>query len=428
MKRIFFLAILISGLCLPAARAEEALSWQDCLKEARKNNPELISAEERIRQDEAGRAIAASGLFPRIDASLSASTSGTSTTNSATEVTTKATQDSYAYGLTGSQLVFDGLKTVQEARQASEDLKATLQAFRFTSSAVRYSLRSAFISLLKAQELVVVAEEILKIRRESLMLITLQYQSGLEHRGALLTAEANLAQAESELSQAKRSVISSARQLSAAMGRKDFVPFSVKGDFTVSEETKEKPDFEALVKTHPSILQAAFEKNAASFGVRSAYANFSPELSGSAGASKKSQHWPPENDQWDVGLSLSVPIFEGGLRLAQLSQAKALYRQKEADEKSAYDTAVVDLEASWAALLDALEAVKVKEKTLEAAAERSKIAEAQYSTGFIGFDNWIIIENELVTAKKNLLESRAAALQAEAVWVQAKGETLEYAR
>ena len=129
-----------------------------------------------------------------------------------------------------------------------------------------------------------------------------------------------------------------------------------------------------------------------------------------------------------MGLSLSVPIFEGGLRAAQVSQAKAQYRQAEADERDAKDGAVVSLEQTWAALRDAVETVGVQKKSLDAAQERSQIAEAQYSTGFINFDNWIIIENDLVSAKKSYLQAQANALLAEANWVQAKGETLEYAQ
>ena len=75
-----------------------------------------------------------------------------------------------------------------------------------------------------------------------------------------------------------------------------------------------------------------------------------------------------------------------------------------------------------------MEQIKVQQKSLQAALERSQIAEAQYSIGFISFDNWIIIENDLVSAKKSYLTARANALRAEAQWVQAKGETIEYAQ
>jgi TolC family type I secretion outer membrane protein len=404
------------------------LAWEDCLSEARKNNPELISAVESINAQKAAKAITVSGLFPQIDSSLGASTAGTSSTSSSTGVTTKSTTDTYTYGVSGTQLIFDGLKSFRDVKAAGENIKEAEQAYRFTSSEVRLALRAAFINLLKAQELIRVTEEIVKIRRDNLELITLQYQSGLEHRGALLTAEANLAAANFDLAQARRNVEFSERQLSKEMGRKEFKPLSIKGDFSVRDSAKEKPDFEDLVKRHPSVLQAAFKKNSASFGVKSAYGNFAPELSGTAGASKRSAHWPPENNQWNLGLSLSMPVFEGGLRTAQVSQAQATYRKAQADERNAWDTAIVGLEQAWAGLQDAIETVIVQQKTLQASEERSKISEAQYSIGFIAFDNWIIIENDLVSAKKSYLQAQANALLSEANWIQAKGETLEYAQ
>lgn len=407
--------------------AGEALTWQDCLREAKKNNPELISSGEGIQQQRSSRTETASSLFPQIDASLSASTSGSSTTNSVTDVTTKSTSDSYSYGVSVSQLVFDGFKTMSDVRAASENVLAAEQSYRFTSSEVRLALRNAFVNLLKAQELIRVAEDIVKIRKDSLMLITLRYESGLEHKGALLTADANLLEANFELAQAKRNVEFSERQLTKELGRAEFRPLSVTGDFAVRDQAKEKPDFETMVQTHPSVLQAAFKKNSASFGVRSAFGNFAPKLSGTAGASKQSPWWPPNNEQWDMGLSVNMPLFEGGLKFAQLSRAQSVYRQAEADARTARDTAIVNLAQAWAGLQDALETVDVRYKTLLASEERSKIAEAQYSTGFINFDNWIIIENELVTDKKAYLEAQANALLAEAGWIQAKGETLEYA-
>ncbi|MFH1888805.1 MAG: TolC family protein, partial [Candidatus Omnitrophota bacterium] len=130
--------------------------------------------------------------------------------------------------------------------------------------------------------------------------------------------------------------------------------------------------------------------------------------------------------QWDAGLSLSLPLFEGGLKTAQLEQAKALFKQYEADERSAKDAAIYILEETWAALQDTVDSVVVEEKFLEATQERSNIAEAQYSLGLIQFDNWTIIEDALVQSKKSLLNARANSLLAEANWIQAKGETLEY--
>jgi len=418
MKKIIGLfLIFIFSFTLYRAEAEETLSWQDCIVEAKKNNPELIVAIETINEQKANKSIVASALYPQIDANLDVSDARNS------GVSTK----SYSYGVDGTQLVFDGLKTVNEVHSASEEIKAAQEDYRFTSSDVRFGLRSAFINLLRAQELVRVTAEIIKIRRDNLVLITLRYQSGLEHKGALLDAEANLASAEHDLAQAKREIDSAQRELTKQMGRVDFKPMHVKGDFAVHDTAKDRPSFEDIAKNHPLVLEASANKNSAAFNLKSTYGNFFPVFTGSAGAGKLSNTWPPNNNQWSLGLGVNMPIFEGGLRLAQVNQAKALYNQSDATERNTREAAIVTLQQTWAALQDTIENVDVRAKALAASEERSKIADAQYSIGFVTFDNWIIIENNLVSAKLAYLDAQASALLAEANWIKAKGETLEHA-
>jgi outer membrane protein TolC len=417
---LIIIPLLFLGSFPALSRAEETLSWQECIKEAAKNHPDLIAAEETVKQSEASKKITASTLYPQVDSNLSAQTARNDIGIS------NSSGDTYNYGVSGTQLIFDGTKTINNVRAASENIKAAKQGFKFTSATVRFRLRSAFINLLRAQENLRITNEIYDIRRGNLELITLRYESGLEHRGALLTAEADLANASYGIDQAKRSVEVAQRQLVKETGRAHFTPIEIKGDFEVKDAAKEKPDFELIAKNNPSLQQVAAQMNAAEFGIKSAYANFFPTLNGQAQASKNDTRWPPKSDEWNLGLALSLPIFEGGLRVAQVAQAKALFNQLKENERSTRDGVVTTLEQTWAALQDAMENVEVQNKNLIATEERSKISQAQYSIGLISFDNWTIIEDNLVSAKSTYLNAQAAALLAEANWIQAKGETLEY--
>ena len=420
ITKIIIILSLILGFLPGNVMAEEVLNWGECIKEAAINNPDLIAAVQQVKQSEASKKITASTLYPQIDTNLSASTARNDTG------TSNSTADSYTYGVTGSQLIFDGMQTVNNVKSASENIKAAKQNFKFTSATVRYRLRSAFISLLKTQEMLNITQEIYKIRRGNLELVSLRYESGLENKGALLTAQADLADAQYQISQAKRQVEVSQRNLTKEMGRKQFSAMQVKGDFGVSDAVKLKPDFESLAIKNPSLQQIIAQKNAAEFSLKSTYGAFAPTLSGSAGANKSDAHWAPKNDEWTMGLSLSLPIFEGGLRTAQVSQAKALLNQLRENERSTRDGIVSTLEQSWATLQDAMENTGVQKENLNATEVRSRIAQEEYSLGFISFDNWTIIEDNLVKAKRSYLEVEAAMLLAEANWIQAKGETLEY--
>jgi len=173
-------------------------------------------------------------------------------------------------------------------------------------------------------------------------------------------------------------------------------------------------------------LQLVAQKNAAAISLKSTYGNFFPSLSVSGGAGKTGDHWAPSNNEWDAGLTVSFPLFEGGERLAQVDQAKATLNQLGENERSEKDSVVVTLQQEWVSLQDAIGTVDVQKKQLAAAQERSEIANVEFSTGFMNYDNWTIIEDNLVQAKTGYLSAQVNALLAEANWIAAKGEKLEY--
>lgn len=393
------------------------LAWDDCVKEAGKNHPDLISAQEELNQAKADKAITASDLLPQISSSLSERTSRTAT----------ATQtDTYSYSVTGEQLLFDGGKTPYDIASASEDVKSAQYNYEVTSSNVRLRLRSAFVELLKAQEFLYIAEDIAKRRKKNVELVELRYEAGREHKGSLLTAQANLAQAEFEVAQAKRNISLALRRLTKELGRSKLTPIEVAGDFKIAYSNRVKPDFEYLADSTPLLKELIAQKQAARFDLKSAKADFFPQVYANASAGKTASDWPPDKNVWSVGVSLSLPIFEGGSRIAQASKARAIFNQSLADERSGRDGVILTLEQTWIDLQDAIDEVSVEEKFLEATQERAKISQAQYSTGLTSFDDWTIIEDELVRTKKSFLDAQANALNTEAYWIQAKGGTLEY--
>jgi len=237
-----------------------------------------------------------------------------------------------------------------------------------------------------------------------------------------------LAQAEFEVARAGRNIGLAQRRLTGELGRTRLRPISVKGDFEIKCSKREKPDFERLSESNPLLHELIAKREAVRFGLKSAKAAFFPEVSANASAGKTDSHWPPGRNEWSAGVSLSFPIFEGGSRIAEISGSEAAFNQALADEKSGRDGVILALEEGWKELQDALDEVKVRQKFLEAARERAKITQAQYSTGLTSFDNWTIIEDDLVRTKKSFLDVQANALVAEANWIQARGGMLDESR
>lgn len=239
-------------------------------------------------------------------------------------------------------------------------------------------------------------------------------------------AEANLAQAEFEVVKAGRSIKVAQRRLIKELGWTKTVPVSVTGYLEIMDLYTKEPDFEIIAEQTPLLNELIFKREAVRFGVKSAKAEFFPEIYANASAGRTDTNWPPNGDEWSAGITVSLPIFAGGSRIARVQRAEAVLAQAQADERSGRDSVVLALEETWTDLQDTIDEVKVQKKFLAAAQERSRIGDAQYSTGLLTFDNWIIIEDELVKAEKLLLTVQINALIAEADWIQAKGGTLDY--
>ncbi|MCX6177911.1 MAG: TolC family protein [Chlorobiales bacterium] len=410
---IFFLAA-VSPL-----HAEESVSWEQCAREAVKVHPDLYSALAVMQQAEADKRITQGALLPQLSLGVNSSENGT--------VGNKINSSSaLSYSLSAQQLLYDGCKTSNQIASNAEAIKAAQHNYNAVSANVRFALRSAFTQLLKAQDLVGLAGEIAARRQNNVRLISLRYQGGREHIGSLRQAEADLAQAQFEVSQAKRGLVLAETILASALGRDTHQPLRVRAAFKVSDLTERKPDLAQLVKNHPLFQQLDSKSKAARFDLDASRSAFSPQLYLTSSVGRGAyDRLPTDAVDWSAGVTVSVPIFEGGAGRARVAKASAVLSQQNALEKSGFLLLFNALEQSWKSFQDTRQSVLVQNKQLLAANERSKIANAQYSNGLVTFNEWVIIENNLVNAKKNLLNAGADMLIAEAQWIQSKGGALE---
>src|SRR3989338_5003232 len=87
-------------LCLAGGNVQaEELAWEDCVREAKENHPDLVSAGEKLNQARVSKVITASKVLPQVSSDLNQDISKTEG---------QSKTDTYSYGITGKQLLFDG--------------------------------------------------------------------------------------------------------------------------------------------------------------------------------------------------------------------------------------------------------------------------------------------------------------------------------
>ncbi len=182
MMKIYIIMFTLLLLTANFVYAEDMLTWEECVRQAKKNHPDLVSAEEKVKQAKADLDIDISGMSPQITSDASGKRGKTATGK---------TRNTYKYDITGQQLIFDGFKTSSEVSNALKTVQAQEYNYNVASSNIRLNLRNAFVGLLRAQDLISLTEQIAERRKQNLELIELRYEAGREHRGSLLTSDLN---------------------------------------------------------------------------------------------------------------------------------------------------------------------------------------------------------------------------------------------
>jgi outer membrane protein TolC len=123
-----------------------------------------------------------------------------------------------------------------------------------------------------------------------------------------------------------------------------------------------------------------------------------------------------------MGVTLSVPLFEGFSNRNGLKESKARQQEAEYIRQSTYEQLTVKLIDNANTFRTATETLRVREELMNAAQVRAEIARAQYDNGIIPFESWDIIENDLISRQKQHLEAERQFAQAKAAWRLALGE------
>ncbi len=408
--------LLLAGL-LPALVAAQALgeplAWEESLRQAATTNPDLRAAQDNLRATEMDVRGAGSGFLPR----LSGSVAKTDTTTPAS--TTIGTPD-YSTALTASQNLFAGFRDQASVAQARANRAVAEANLRTARARLSFDLKSAFAALRSADDALLLSADILRRREQNLRLVELRYESGRENKGSLYLSQATLSQARFELLQAEQTLRVAQAQFARVLGRDDPQALRLAGEVPIAVPPTQV-DFVQAVQNTPDQQRAVAQVEAAKAGVDIASSTFWPSLDLSGTASRTGNDWFPEDRRNSVSLSLTVPIFSGGKDYYGVRSAGARESAAEASREGLIRQLRAQLEQSYAGYVQAVAKLGVDEDFLKAATARAEIARSKYSNGLMSFEDWDIIENDLINRQKAVLQSRRDRVTAEAAWELALG-------
>jgi outer membrane protein TolC len=430
-------------------KASKKLSWKACIDEVAQNNAEIRSARETWQATEFSKTAARSGFYPQLNGIIgysygkgttvdSSALSGAA--NSVGGVSSSKNESTYSTSISLNQNLFSGFQDSGKVSQATANARAARAQYDLAKAKISSDLKSAYSGLLFAQRAIELEHEVVRRRENNLRLVDLRFQGGRENKGSLLLSKAYLEQANYEDLQAHNNIRVYQTQLARVLGRDDnqekgrdaingtasnsrvlVLDISPEGAIPL-ENPNVIQNFVNLVGNTPEHFQVVAQLEATRSGTTLAQAGFYPSLNLIGSAGKFGHEWLPQSDRWSIGLTLSIPIFSGGKDYYGVQAASLLQTAAEANRINIDRVILAKLEQTNSTYLEAIAKLRVDLSFREAALKRSEIARSKYENGLMTFEDWDLIENDLIVRERAVLQTQRDLVLAEAAWVLATGK------
>ena len=403
---VFFIALFTTG-----SSAQEPLTLEDCLSLATKNNINLIQMKTNIEQAQTGVTSAYSSFYPSADLS--------SSYRNSEGVSGKRT-GSYSTNIGIRYPLYQGGYIRAGVKAAKARVKMAEVNYRLAEDEVILEVKEAFFKILQKQEQIALAEDILKRRKEDLVLIKLKYEAGRESAPAVKEAEVSLLQSEYDKKQAEDELSLAKIRLNLLLGRTGRAEVSIQ----YQDEQTQFPPVQRIVEEaqaqRPEMLAERANTEVLKAQVTQAKSNYFPTISLSSSYGMQGNEFLDQQGDWSVGISLSLPIFEGFSRKAKVNEATLSLREQDERIQELKQQMEEEIEQDWSNWELAEKIIEVNSKTLQAAREMYQLTKLQYEQGMTSYfflqqkeSDLSNAENRYVNALYNL---RVSGAKLEKAW------------
>ncbi len=414
------MALFAGVLMLQAPVRAESL--QSALGYAYDTNPKLAAERANLRATDEGVTKAKSGWRPKVNAAASA-TVGTSKTKPLPGAWRD--YDREQVSITLQQPIFDGLKTHYGVAAAKAQVKAGRQNLLATEQEVLLDAVLAYMNVVRDREIVRLRRKNVKVFREQLRATRDRFNVGDVTRTDVSQAEAALAGARAQLAQAQADLANSEAAYEEVIGRK---PGRVRFPRRLPRALP-RTLMEALrraARKNPQVLAAAYGEQAARHAVEQAFGDLLPKLNLQASLSytrnKQEGSTATRTKDANIGLSLEVPLYNGGYNHAAVREARHKARAaglQVAVARRAVEKAVVQ---AWYNLQAAKRLISAASAQVRAAQLAYNGVREEYKAGSRTTLDVLNARQDLNNARVELVQARAAKVSSAYALLAAMGE------
>ena len=390
----------------------------DLIEKLNSSNQTVAQSEAQYRQAQALVRSARGAFYPSVDLSVgkTRSSQGTGSSSSSLSSSSSGIRDTYnaQLGVSWEADIWGKLRRGLEANEASAQASfADLAAMRLSQQS---ELVQNYLQLRVIDQQKRLLEATVAAYEKSLQMTQNQYRAGISGRDAVAQAQTQLKTTQADLVD----LIWQRAQFENAIA---VLTGQAPAEFSIAE-TQNIPNLpqiplslpSQLLERRPDIASAERSVIAANANIGVAKAAYYPDLtlsmSGGYSSSTSKNLLTIPNRFWSVGPKLDLPIFDGGIRSAEVDRTEAVYDQTVAKYRQTVLDGFREVENYLVQLKVYEDEAAVRQEALDAARDSLRLTQNQYKAGLIAYIDVVVVQATALSNERtvlNILQNRLIA-------------------
>ncbi|MBS2037084.1 TolC family protein [bacterium] len=316
--------------------------------------------------------------------------------------------DNYSLGLSLRQLISDFGRLESSAEASRLQRQVTRLQYQDQQDRVFEESKVDFHQAALAQELLQVAQDSVKARQAALDQARSQYKVGVVSRYDTLRAATALAEARQQLVEAESQQRQSLIRLCSRLNLDPDGPVALELNLSEPAQPAVRPALpQGGEQSSRRDLQAAWwAVSQARAQLESAYHYNGPRLDLQSDYAYRNATAIQTSQYWSIGLQLSAPLYDGGIRQSRVAQSQALVERLQANYEEQLRLAGVEARTRWEEVASTWHEIEQARAAVESAREAARVSRVRYRNG--------------LNTNVELLDAEASLSDSEGRWRRAR--------
>ena len=346
---------------------------------------------------------ARAGLFPTINGTGSA-VHASPRAQGASATTTLTAEGSGMWTLD----IWGQVRRSVEAQTAGAEASAAAVANELLAE--QSALALAYVTLRQADSAEDLYSRTITDYRKSLTITQNQYNAGTAAKSDVITAEAQVLNAQAQYIAAGVSRAQSEHAIAVLMGRPPAELSIPHGALATRVPSVPVRLPSSLLERRPDVAAAEETMRQANAQIGVEFAGYFPSISLSGLFGYSGDPWlgrfNSTNPIWSFGASLAQPLFNGGLTGAQVEAARATYAADVASYRQTVLTAIEQVENNLSGIRILSREAKVQAEDVRISRQATQIALNEYQAGTQAFTTVVTAEEQQLSVEESLLSTQ----------------------